>query len=493
METNEQSKSNYVLLMTALVTGAFLMSLASSTINIALPFLMDHFNTSLDMVKWTMTGFMLATGIMAPITCYFGEKFSYKRTYLISITGFTLCSLLCIVSWNVQSLIAFRILQGIFNGFAVPSTMSIIYQVVPREKQGFSISLWSLSAMLAPAFGPTLSGWLIQIFDWKAIFLINIPFGIIAIFLIIKAIPFYKLNPPAGFDLFGFTTCLVASLLLLTTFSEAAKWGWTSLKTIIFMAAGLTVLSLFIIRELKAKNPILNLSIFKNKGFTISVIIRSVITMGLYAGSLLTPLFLQNAQHVSALDAGLILLPSSLVMALSMLIVGKLCNRIDPRIFVIAGVISMAVGSYLLSRLTLDSSHTYVVLCMMLRNVGIAFATSPVTNIGMSSLDRKLVGNGSSVNNWVTQSIGCLSIGIFTSLLTFKAKQHAVDLVKTGDALKLSKELISDKSFVMGINDVYFISMVIVLIAVPICFLLKKSNSHQKKSAPVSTNVTAAE
>ncbi len=153
----------------------------------------------------------------------------------------------------------------------------------------------------------------------------------------------------------------------------------------------------------------------------------------------------------------------------------------------------MAVGSYLLSNLTLDSSHTYVVLCMMLRNIGIAFATSPVTNIGMSSLDRKLVGNGSSVNNWVTQSIGCLSIGIFTSLLTFQAKQHAVDLVKTGDALKLSKELISDKSFVMGINDVYFISMVIVLIAVPICFLLKKSNPHEKKPVHVSSKVTAVE
>ncbi len=493
METNEKSKLNYALLMTALVTGAFLMSLASSTINIALPYLMSQFNTSLDMVKWTMTGFMLATGIMAPITYFFGEKFSYKRTYLISITGFTVCSLLCIASWNVQSLIVFRIFQGIFNGFAVPSTMSIIYQVVPREKQGFSISLWSLSAMLAPAFGPTLSGWLIQVFNWKAIFLINIPFGIVAILLIIKAIPFYKLNPPVSFDLFGFTTCLAASILLLTTFSEAAKWGWTSLKTIIFMAVGLTVLSVFIIRELKAKNPILNLSIFKNKGFTVSVIIRSVITMGLYAGSLLTPLFLQNAQHVSALDAGLILLPSSLVMALSMLIVGKLCDRIDPRIFVITGVISMAVGSYFLSHLTVDSSHTYIVLCMMLRNIGIALATSPVTNIGMSSLDRKLVGNGSSVNNWVTQSIGCLSIGIFTSLLTFQAKQHAVDLVKTGDALKLSKDFISDKSFVMGINDVYFISMVIVLIAVPICFLLKRSNPHKPKSVSVSTKVTTVE
>ncbi|WP_313563329.1 MFS transporter, partial [Ruminiclostridium cellobioparum] len=220
METIEQKKSGYGLFMTAVVTGAFLMTLASSTINIALPYLMEHYNTSLDTVKWAMTGFMLATGIMAPITCYFGEKFSYKRTYLISIIGFTICSLLCALSWNVQTLIAFRILQGAFNGFAVPSTMSIIYQIIPRKKQAMSISLWSLSAMLAPAFGPTISGWLIQNFSWQAIFIMNVPIGIIAALLVIKAVPYYKLNPPASFDLVGFSTCLTASVLLLTAFSE---------------------------------------------------------------------------------------------------------------------------------------------------------------------------------------------------------------------------------------------------------------------------------
>jgi EmrB/QacA subfamily drug resistance transporter len=487
METIEQKKSGYGLFMTAVVTGAFLMTLASSTINIALPYLMEHYNTSLDTVKWAMTGFMLATGIMAPITCYFGEKFSYKRTYLISIIGFTICSLLCALSWNVQTLIAFRILQGAFNGFAVPSTMSIIYQIIPRKKQAMSISLWSLSAMLAPAFGPTISGWLIQNFSWQAIFIMNVPIGIIAALLVIKAVPYYKLNPPASFDLVGFSTCLTASVLLLTAFSEAAQWGWTSYKTILFLSAGIIILVLFIIREITAKNPILNLEIFKFKGFTISVIIRSIITMGLYAGSLLTPLFLQNAQHLSALDAGLIMLPSSLAMALCMLIVGKLYNRVDPRIFVIGGIISMAVGSYLLSHLTLGSSHMYVVLCMTFRNIGIAFATSPVTNLGMSSLDKKLVGNGSSVNNWAAQSIGCLSIGIFTSLLTFQTKQHAADLVTKEAALKLSKSLLEDKAFVMGINDIYFISVIIVLLAIPLCFILKKGNSDEDKQ-PVLEN-----
>ncbi|MDF2986414.1 MAG: drug resistance transporter, EmrB/QacA subfamily [Eubacterium sp.] len=481
METVEKNNLNYALLMAALLIGGFFTTLATSTINIALPVLMEHFNTTLDTVKWSTTGFMLATGIMAPITCYMGEKFSYKRIYFISIIGFTISSIFCALSWNVQSLIAFRILQGLFNGLAVPSTMSIIYQIVPRNKQAFSMSLWSLSATVAPAIGPTLSGWLIQSFNWKAIFIMNIPIGIIAALFILKAVPYYKLNPPQGFDLPGFSTCLAASILLLTAFSEVSHWGWTSYKTILLLISGIVFLGIFIFRELTVKNPILNLSIFRFKGFTISVIIRSIVTMGLYAGSLLTPLFLQNAQHVSALDAGLILLPSSLAMALCTIIVGKLYNRIDQRILLIFGVICMAAGSFALSHLSLETSHIFVVICMTFRNAGIAFSLGTVTMLGMSSLDKKVSGNGSSINNWVAQSIGCLSIGIFTSLLTFQARQHAADLVNTGAALKMGKDLISNTSFVMGVNDVNFISAIIMLVALPLCFLLNKDKSGGEK------------
>lgn len=474
METVEKNRLNYSFLMSALLIGGFFTTLATSTINIALPVLMDYFNCTLDTVKWSTTGFMLATGIMAPITCYLGERFSYKRLYFISILGFTLSSICCALSWNVESLIAFRILQGLFNGLAVPSTMSIIYQVVPRKKQAFSMSLWSLSATVAPAIGPTLSGWLIQSFNWKAIFIMNIPIGIIAALFILKAVPYYKLNSPEGFDLPGFSTCIAASILLLTAFSEVSHWGWTSYKTILLLVSGIVFLGIFIVRELTAKNPVLNLGIFKFKGFTISVIIRSIVTMGLYAGSLLTPLFLQNAQHVSALDTGLILLPSSLAMALCTIIVGKLYNRIDQRILLIIGVISMAAGSFALAHLSLETSHVFVVLCMTFRNAGIAFSLGTVTMMGMSSLDKKVSGNGSSINNWVAQSIGCLSIGIFTSLLTFQAGQHATDLVNTGTALKMGKDLLANTSFVMGVNDVNFISAIIMLIALPLCFLLKK-------------------
>ncbi len=473
METTEKNNLNYPFLMAALLIGGFFTTLATSTINIALPALMEHFNTSLDTIKWTTTGFMLSTGIVAPVTCYFGEKYSYKKIYLISILGFTFSSVLCAFSWNAGSLITFRILQGLFNGLAVPSTMSIIYQVIPKKKQAFSMSLWSLSATVAPAIGPTLSGWLIQSFDWKAIFIMNIPIGILALIMIHKAVPYYKLNSPGGFDLPGFFTCLSASILLLTAFSEVSRWGWTSIKTILLLALGIFMLAAFIYRELTAKSPILNLGIFKYRSFSVSVVIRSIVTMGLYAGSLLTPLFLQNAQHASALDAGLILLPSSLAMAVCTILVGKLYNRVDQRILLASGVVSMAAGSFFLSHLSLNTGHAFVVICMTLRNAGIAFSLGTVTMMGMSSLDKKVSGNGSSINNWAAQSIGCLSIGIFTSLLTYRSSLHALALTAS-KAAETSKDILADTAFVMGVNDVNLISSIIMLAALPLCFLLKR-------------------
>ena len=294
--------------MSSLFLGAFLTTLGTSTINLALPNLMKDFNTSLDSVKWSLTGFMLATGTIAPITSYLGEKISYKRLYLISLIGYTISSVLCAFSWNVESLIVFRIIQGAFTGLATPATMTIIYQVIPRKKHATAISLWSLASMLAPAIGPTLSGWLIENFSWKAIFLVNIPLGLIAILIVLKFTPFYKLNPPTSFDFLGFSTSMIGSVLLLTAFSEGANWGWLSYKIILLIGLGVIILSIFIKQELTTKLPALNLRIFKYKGYTMSIIVRAIVIMSLYAGTLLTPLYLQNVQHMTPLNAGLLCL-----------------------------------------------------------------------------------------------------------------------------------------------------------------------------------------
>ena len=238
MKIKQIEKTPFWSVMFAIFLGVFLGTFNMSAVNIALPTFIESFNTSLDSVKWILTGFMLATGAACPLAGYLGEKFSYKKLYLFALIGFTLSSILCAISSNLFLLVTFRVVQGIFSGLIIPTTMTIIYQVIPRKKHAFAISLWSMASMLAPALGPTLSGWLIQYFSWRSIFMVNVPIGIIAIVLIILFIPQYNLSTSNSFDFIGFATVITLSLSILIAFSEGSLWGWSSYKTISLIIVG---------------------------------------------------------------------------------------------------------------------------------------------------------------------------------------------------------------------------------------------------------------
>jgi EmrB/QacA subfamily drug resistance transporter len=473
MKIKQKEKTHFWSVMFAIFFGVFLGTFNMSAVNVALPTFIKTFNTSLDSVKWILTGFMLATGTACPLAGYLGEKFSYKKLYLFALIGFTLSSTLCALSSNIFLLITFRVVQGVFSGLIIPATMTIIYQVIPRKKQAFAISLWSMASMLAPALGPTLSGWLIQHFSWKSIFLVNVPIGIIAIIMIILFIPQYKLSTSNPFDFIGFTAIITLSLSILIAFSEGSIWGWISFKTISLIIVGIISLGLFISRELNVSSPALNIRVFKFTKYSISVIVVSIVTISLYAGTLLTPLFLQNIQHLSALDTGLILLLPSLAMALMMPIVGTLYTRIDPRILIITGICFIALGSWKLSSLILATSHSYIIFWMTIRYIGISFSTMPITNCGMSIIPRNLSGHASSINNWLRQASSSLAIGIFSSLLLTRTEYH----VKILNNSSIAYNLIQENAYTMGINDLFFVSTIIVLIGLPLSLMLKKENN----------------
>jgi EmrB/QacA subfamily drug resistance transporter len=423
------------------------------------------------MVNWTVTGFMLAAGAVAPLSGYLGQRFGNKKICFYSIIGLTISSLLCSISWNITMLIIFRIFQGIFSGLIIPATMTMIYQNLERESQAFAISIWGLAAMLVPAFGPTLSGWLIESFNWEAIFLINIPLGVFTALLLKLTVKESNRIENAKLDTFGAITSISASIILLIAFSKSSTWGWTSINTIGLLLLGIALLVVFFRHENKSKIPMLNLEVFKYKKYTISIIISSIITIALYAGSLLTPLFLQNVQQVSALKAGLILLPSSLIMALIMPIVGKLYNKIGARKLIVVGILLLAFGSWKLSYLTIDTSYSYTIIWMTIRSIGISLSMIPATNAGMEVLPSKLSGSASSVSNWVRQGLACLSIGVFASLLTARTTSYSQVLSIENPI----NQLIPLESFTYAVNEIFLISAIIVLIALPISFMLKKN------------------
>ncbi|MDQ0058620.1 DHA2 family efflux MFS transporter permease subunit [Paenibacillus harenae] len=476
--------------MLAIFIGSFLCVLASASINLALEPLKDHFQTTLGSVQWTLTGFMLAMGTTAPIAGYLGEKLSYRRLYLYSLIGFTLASVLCAAAWSEGSLIAFRVLQGAFSGLIIPATMSIIYQIIPKERQAMAVAFWGLSAMLAPAFGPTISGWVLENLNWQWLFLMNIPIGLIAIGFVYAYIPYYRMNVPKSFDGFGFITVIISSSSLLLALGQGHSWGWSSVKVVGLFVLGGVSLVLFIWRELTAETPLLNLRVFANGRFTLNAVIANIITISLYSGTLLTPVFLQRIQHVSAMDTGMILLPASLAMALLMPVVGKLYGIIGPRWLMSIGILLLSVGTLALSWLSIDVSHSYVIWWMVVRNLGIAFVVMPSSNAAMEQIPAELSGHASAITNWTRNVFGSFAIAIFTTMLTSRSIGHAGEFVKAGDTDPLHIEMMS---FTMSVNDVYVVATFIAIAALPLSLFVGKikRGAPVDKGKPVESNLTA--
>ncbi|EGG38615.1 MDR family MFS transporter [Paenibacillus sp. HGF5] len=468
---NTDEKSSFWLIMSAVFFGNFLAVLSITTINVAFPVVMEQFHTTLSTTQWLMAGYLLATGIVAPIVGYMGDQLSYKRLFVLALTGFTLSSLLCVVAWNIETLIAFRITQGVFGGMIIPITMTIIYQVFPRERQAYAMGLWSLASMLAPVIGPTLGGWLVQYFGWKSIFILNVPIGLISIVIVSKFIPFYRLTGKKTFDLLGFLTVVAGSSCLLLSFSHGNDWGWGSWKTISLLVAGILLLLFFIKWELRIPSPLLQLKVFKFPRFRYSLILNCIVTISLYTGTLLVPLYLQTVLKLSPMDTGLIMLPGAIVMAAASPIIGKFYDRIGPFRLVITGVLIIVAATLAFSGIGTNTSVLYISTLQLVRCLGIALCNMPLTNAAMSAVSSEYSGHASSITNWARQGLASLSIGIFSALVVTRTSYYMGAGAVT-----------SRTATTMGIDDVFMIGTMVAVVAIPLTFLLRvkkeKSTRH---------------
>lgn len=467
MKSSEQRSGPFWSVVIAIFFGNFMAVLSTTTVNVALPVFMTHFHAELNTVQWMMSGFMLATGVIAPIIGFMGDKLSYKRLYVFALLGFTFTSALCAFAWSMQSLIVFRIIQGLCSGIIMPTTMTIIYQVIQKEKQALAIGLWSVSAMLAPAFGPTLGGWLTEYFGWPYLFMMNVPIGIAAVVFAIKYIPYYRMSAGKKLDVIGFIAVIIGTSSLLIAFSEGHNWGWESWKTIGLIGFSVIVVLYFIIRTLSVSNPLLNLRVFKIPHFTYSLVVNCIITISLYTATFLVPIYMQKIQNSTTLHTGLIMLPGSLAMALFSFLVGKMYNKVGPFRLIITGTIVMALSTWMLSKSSLATGLMFITVWLTIRYVGIALSNMPVTNAGMSAVPAMFTGHASAVTNWIRQGTAALSVSIFSSILTTRTAAHIREI---GATTSNAPNIALSKS----IQELFMIGTVLVLAAIPFTFLLRR-------------------
>jgi EmrB/QacA subfamily drug resistance transporter len=293
--------------------GVFMSLLDQTIVSIAVPRLQHAFNTSIENIQWVVTAYILTLGIFTPAVAFLSRRFGIKRIYILSLVAFTLSSALCGWAWNLPSLICFRILQGIGGAALFPLANALLLRVFPPEQRGLAMGFYALPALLAPTLGPTLGGYLITYADWPSIFFVNVPIGLLAVFLSVKFLRELDVQKDLPFDLLGFVLVAIGLGLVFYALSDASITGWGSFEILSLLAAGCTALAVFVGMELRRERnhlqPLLHLSLFRNGPFLFSMLATVFLTVRLQSATFLFPLYLQESLGQTALQAGLMLLP----------------------------------------------------------------------------------------------------------------------------------------------------------------------------------------
>jgi len=483
--------------------GAFMSILDSSIVNVAIPTIMNVFNASTDSVQWVSTVYMLALGVIVPLSGWLGDRLGYKKLYIISMAVFVGGSLLCGVSWSLNSLIAARVIQAFGGGMIMPTTMAMIYRMVPRDKIGGGMGLFGMALLVAPALGPTIGGYLVEYVDWRWIFTINLPIGAVGILFSVLILPEFQSKHPGKLDLAGAASSASMLFCLLLALSKGQEWGWLDERTILLFAISFFSFVLFIYLEMSSENPLLELRVFKYLSFTMANLLVVVTTVGMYAGMFYLPLFLQSVRGMGAMETGLLMMPGALFSGLLMPVTGKLFDKIGPRPLALFGVALLAFLTYQFRDLNLATATSTITLWVLLRGGVMAFANMPAQTAALVDFPTELVGRASAITNIISRVSSSFGLAVLTSLLTARQAYHsaryawsvtASDPIVGGALAAASKAIgggtrgasgallwlqvqIARLSFVGAVDDVFVAAAAFTVIALVPAFFLKRAKA----------------
>lgn len=463
--TNASKPAPNTWLITATVMSATIMAaLDISIVNVALPYMRGNFGATVEEITWVATGYLLSNVIVMPMVAMLTARFGRRRFYLFSIMLFTFSSMLCGLAWDLASLVAFRALQGIGGGAIIPISQAILRESFPPEEQGKIIGIYGLGVILAPAFSPTLGGWLTDTYSWRWIFLINVPLGVITLTLIFRTIhdPPYLIRDRGGLDYWGLallTTGLGALLLLL---EKGERLGWFASRSMVWLTMLAAVgMGLFVWRELATSRPAVDLRLFKDLNFAAGTVFGGVFGIALYGSLFLLPLFLQEILGYSALNSGLTMMPRSITMALTMPVAGRLYNRAGPRMLVGCGMLLSAFSFWQLAQLHAAVSSWDIFVPQALQGVGFGLIFVALTTSAMVTIERSRMTAATGLYVVVRQICGSIGIALVATLLA-RGQGAAPTLAVTT----------AGQSAIQAFNQVFLLLAFLFVAGFPMTFLL---------------------
>lgn len=495
------------LVVISVMSGAFLVVLDITVVNVALPKIMSGFGVNLDKIQWVITAYMLTMAIMMPSVGWLSSKIGNKALFISSLVIFTVSSVFCGLAWHVDMLILFRALQGVGAGALMPIAMVIIFEAFPPEQRGLAMGVYGIGATFGPAIGPTLGGYLTEHFSWHLIFYINVPIGILGIFVAAIILPAEEPKKGMTFDLWGFLTMAIGLGCLLTALSNGQREGWTSFYILTLFSIATFGLAAFFWIERRVSQPLIDLSVYGTFTYAMATTVFIIQGIGLYGSTFLIPMFFENMLDYTPLQTGILMLPMALVVAIVLPVAGRMADMMDGRIPIVLGVLFSALSLYWLSFVDLRTSQNTAYWMLIMRGLGLGFIFPPLMNLALKSLPPEKTATGSGLMNVSRQIGGVFGVALTWALLdrreifhnslfaqtqnleSFATKQFlfsfqelfqrlgSVEIAARQKALAVLHLLVKKEAMVAAFGDCFFITGMIFLLALIPTLLLRVSKT----------------
>ena len=510
------------LIALAVMLGCALEVLDTTIVNVALPHMQGSFSASVDEIAWVLTSYLVANGIMIPMTGWISARFGRKRYFLFSVLVFVIASSLCGAARSLNEMVVFRLIQGAAGAAMIPSSQAIMMESFPPSEQQMAMAMWGMGLMVAPIAGPSLGGWITDNLNWRWNFYINIPIGMLAFVMVSTFVhdpAFLRARRAKGgkVDYFGIVLLVLSMGLAQIVLDRGQRADWFASRWVVWTSVFSAALSvLLVIQELRFSEPIIDLRILKRSSFSLSVMMIIAMSFTLYGTGLLQPIFLQELMGYNAWKAGLVLGPRGFGTMFSMMLVGQLARRgHDTRSFVGVGFLLMALGLWSMSRWNLNISMWEAIWPGIIMGFGMGLIFPTLSATALSSVSRERMGYAASLYNMVRNSGAAIGISYLTTMLVNHEQTHQSYLVEhlsVFDAWRMSHtaprlpgtqsfdylpqiitgqkqgfgmlySMMQAQSAMLSFNDIYRMLAIVMAVLIPSFLLLRGSRGGSGSAA----------
>ncbi|WP_378943335.1 DHA2 family efflux MFS transporter permease subunit [Mesorhizobium sp. ANAO-SY3R2] len=491
-------------LITISIMLATVMQVLDTTIaNVALPSMVGDLGASQDTINWVLTSYIVAAAIMTPLTGWMADRFGAKQLFLSAVVGFTVASMMCGVAWNLESMVLFRVLQGVFGAAIVPLSQTFLLNINPKERHGQAMAMWGAGIMVGPIIGPTLGGWLTESFNWRWVFFINLPVGIVAFLGCAAYLPAVA-KRLRGFDFFGFAMLSLGVGALQLMLDRGAEVDWFSAAEIwVELGLSITGFWIFTVHMMTSKNTFIDPKIFTDRNFVTGLVFIFVIGVILLASMALLPPMLSRIYGYPTITTGLVMAPRGVGTMISMLLVGRLVRMVDARVLVVTGLVFTAASLHLMTGFTPQMDSYLIITTGILQGLGLGLVFVPLSTVSFATLAPQFRTDAASLFSLVRNIGSSIGISIVAVVLSRNIQINHAELstnitpynpnllamspgAAAGNPTALSQidGLVNIQSLMISYINDFKLMMIVTLCAIPLALLLRKPKAQITGGAP---------